>query len=122
MLGDKVTMGQSLMVTVFSMVIVFLALLIISYLIKGLQNFSQKDKKKSKETIENIDLVNSEKEVEKVEESLNDEELVAVIAAAVAASIGVDVSNVRIKSIKRVSQNTPIWSKVGREEQIFNRL
>lgn len=122
MLGNKVTMGQSLMVTVFSMVIVFLALLIISYLIKGLQNFSQKDKKKSKETIENIDLVNSEKEVEKVEESLNDEELVAVIAAAVAASIGVDVSNVRIKSIKRVSQNTPIWSKVGREEQIFNRL
>lgn len=122
MLGNKVTMGQSLMVTVFSMVIVFLALLIISYLIKGLQNFSQKDKKKSKETIENIDLVNSEKEVEKVEESLNDEELVAVIAAAIAASIGVDVSNVRIKSIKRVSQNTPIWSKVGREEQIFNRL
>ncbi|MCR2045658.1 OadG family protein [Anaerosalibacter massiliensis] len=122
MLGNKVTMGQSLMVTVFSMVIVFLALLIISYLIKGLQNFSQKDKKKSKETIENIDLVNSEKGVEKAEESLNDEELVAVIAAAVAASIGVDVSNVKIKSIKRVSQNTPIWSKVGREEQIFNRL
>lgn len=122
MLGNKVTMGQSLMITVFSMVIVFLALLIISYLIEGLQNFSQKDKKKNKETIENIDLVNSEKEVEKVEESLNDEELVAVIAAAVAASIGVDVSNVRIKSIKRVSQNTPIWSKVGREEQIFNRL
>jgi Oxaloacetate decarboxylase, gamma chain. len=42
LLGEKVTMGQSLMVTVFSMVIVFLTLLIISYLIKGLQSFFSK--------------------------------------------------------------------------------
>lgn len=122
MLGDKVTMGQSLMVTVFSMVIVFLTLLIISYLIEGLKSFSQKDK--AEETVKNIESIKTEKKQEIIEEDeySNDEELVAVIAAAIAANMGVDVSNVKIKSIKRVYQNTSVWSKVGREEQIFNRL
>ena len=122
MLGDKVTMGQSLMVTVFSMVIVFLTLLIISYLIEGLKSFSQKDK--AEETVKNIESIKTEKKQEIIEEDeySNDEELVAVIAAAIAANMGVDVSNVKIKSIKRVYQNTSVWPKVGREEQIFNRL
>ena len=116
------TMGQSLMVTVFSMVIVFLTLLIISYLIEGLKSFSQKDK--AEETVKNIESIKTEKKQEIIEEDeySNDEELVAVIAAAIAANMGVDVSNVKIKSIKRVYQNTSVWSKVGREEQIFNRL
>jgi len=122
LLGEKVTMGQSLMVTVFSMVIVFLTLLIISYLIKGLQSFSQKDR--DEKTVENIEPIKTEEKQEIIEEVeySDDEELVAVIAAAIAANIGVDISNVKIKSIKRVPQNTSVWSKVGREEQIFNRL
>lgn len=123
MLGEKVTLGQSLMITVFSMVIVFLTLLIISYLIKGLQSFSQKEKKEK--VVENIDSVETKeeiKEVEGIEDGENSEELVAVIAAAIAASIGVDVSDVKINNIKRVPQRIPEWSKVGRKEQIFNRL
>lgn len=116
------TMGQSLMITVFSMAIVFLTLLIISYLIKGLQSFSQKDK--AEKTVKNIEPIKTREKQEIIEkdEHSNDEELVAVIAAAIAANMGVDISNVKIKSIRMVSQNTSVWSKVGREEQIFNRL
>lgn len=115
------TMGQSLMVTVFSIIIVFLTLLIISYLIKGLQSFSQKDK--AEKTINDTKPIKTEEKQEIIKKSnSDDEELVAVIAAAIAANMGVDISDVKIKSIKRVPQNTSVWSKVGREEQIFNRL
>lgn len=107
------------MITVFSMVIVFLTLLIISYLIKGLKSFSEKDKREK--TDDKVSQPEKEKEIKKVKE-YSDEELVAVIAAAIAASVGLDVSDIKINSIKRVSQNVPVWSKVGREERIFNNL
>ncbi len=118
MLGDKVTIGQSLIITIFNMAIVFLALLIIAYLIKGLQNFSQKNKKgKDAQKIREI-----EDENEVMEEYPSDEELITVIAAAIAASMKVDGTDIKIKSIKRISNDTLIWSQIGREEQVFNRL
>ena len=40
MYGDSITIGQGLIVTVFSMVIVFITLIIISYFIDGLKLFS----------------------------------------------------------------------------------
>lgn len=118
MLGDSVTIGQSLMITVFSMAIVFIALLVISYLIDGLRAIASKDN--GKKTVEEKLEVEEKKDI--VEENSNEEELVAVIAAAIAASQGINVSDVKISSIRRVSQNTPVWSRMGRQEQIFGRL
>lgn len=118
MLGDSVSIGQSLMITVFSMAIVFIALLVISYLIDGLRAIASKDN--GKKTVEEKLEIEEKKDI--VEENSNEEELVAVIAAAIAASQGIDVSDVKISSIKRVPQNTPVWSRMGRQEQIFGRL
>ena len=42
MLGESVTMSDGLIVTVFSMLVVFAALLIISFLIDGLRAISTK--------------------------------------------------------------------------------
>ena len=53
---------------------------------------------------------------------INDEELVVVIAAAIAASLGVSVPEANIKSIKRVVEPTNVWSIVGRQEQMSSRL
>jgi len=109
------------MITVFSMVIVFIALLIISYLIDGLRAISSKTN--GKKTVEEKLEVEEKKDI--AEENLNqenEEEVVAVIAAAIAAIQGIDVSDVKISSIKRIPQNTPVWSRVGRQEQIFGRL
>lgn len=106
------------MITVFSMAIVFIALLVISYLIDGLRAIASKDN--GKKTVEEKLEIEEKKDI--VEENSNEEELVAVIAAAIAASQGIDVSDVKISSIKRVPQNTPVWSRMGRQEQIFGRL
>lgn len=114
-LGETISIGDSLIITIFCMIIVFLTLLIISYLIGILRVVSSKDNDIKQET-------KIEKESLNINKSMDDEELVAVIAAAIACSLGVDVPKVKIKSIRRVSQDSPIWAKVGREEQILNRL
>ncbi len=119
-MGDKITMGDSLTITIFSMIIVFLALLIISFLIDILRTVSNKNEKKDDN--QKLNIV-TEKEKEKEEQGIaENEELVAVIAAAIAASEGVSIPQVKIKTIKRMPQHTPVWAKTGREEQILNIL
>lgn len=118
-MGDVITIGDSLIITVFSMVVVFLTLLIISYLIDGLRVATGKkdntEKVKTQDPIKESDTV--------VEEPVKeDEEIVAVIAAAIAASEGVSIPQVKINTIRRVSNNISTWAKVGREEQMFNKL
>lgn len=50
------------------------------------------------------------------------DELIAVISAAVAASLGVSANGVVIKSIKRTGTNAPAWGVRGRIEQVYNRF
>lgn len=121
MLGDSVTFADSLIVTVFSMVIVFISLLIISFIIDALKAVSTKnDKEVNVEKSINTEL--EKEEVLNISEDEDESEIVAVIAAAIAASTGIDVSDLKINSIKRIPQMGPVWSKVGRQEQIYNRL
>ena len=126
MYGDSITIGQGLIVTVFSMVIVFISLIIISYFIDGLKLFSSGKKEGKKDNAAKIEPVKDEVEQIKNEnassEAEDDMKLVAVIAAAIANSMGVDVSDVQIRSIRRVKQSSPACAKVGTEEQIFSRL
>ncbi len=123
-MGNYITIGDSLIITVFSMAVVFVALIGISYLIDLLRIASDRNgNTKGSNKANAIE----EKEVKKVEESsvqenLNDEELVAVISAAVAVSLGVSIPEVNIKSIKRVTENTPAWAAMGRREQILGKL
>lgn len=49
-----------------------------------------------------------------------DEELIAVISAAVAAVMG-EEGNFVVRRIRRVS-NASAWQKAGREEQIYSRF
>ena len=123
MLGDSVTFGESLIVTVFSMAIVFLSLLIISYIIDALRAVATKDNGvKVNENKAPAKLVKEAIVETSKDEEEDDEELVAVIAAAIAATMGVNVSDLNIKSIKRIPQGGPVWSRIGRQEQISNRL
>jgi Na+-transporting methylmalonyl-CoA/oxaloacetate decarboxylase gamma subunit len=52
----------------------------------------------------------------------NDDVLIAVITAAIAASLGTSSNGVVIKSIERTGQNVPAWGARGRIEQVYNRL
>lgn len=51
-----------------------------------------------------------------------DEELIAVIAAAVAASMNTSIHNIIVKNIVRVNDHSPSWAKTGRIEQMNTRF
>ena len=118
--GQALGYGGS--VTLLGVSIVFLALvalIIITWLypkiIKGLLN---KDKKKAPVP---------EKASQAVPEqttkgAINDNELVAVITAAIAASLGTASNGIVIRSLRRSNSNAPAWGKEGRTEQVYNRF
>lgn len=52
----------------------------------------------------------------------DEEELVAVLTAAVAASLNTSTYNLRIKSYRRTENKMPAWNKAGVTETINNRF
>ncbi len=55
-------------------------------------------------------------------EEENMEELIAVITAAVAASLNRSTHTLVVRSIRSASATSPAWNKVGRQEQIASRF
>ena len=56
------------------------------------------------------------------DEEEDDEQLIAVITAAIAASLNTSTYNLNIKSIRRVSPGRPAWNRAGLNETINNRF
>lgn len=52
----------------------------------------------------------------------DDMELIAVIAAAIASSTGMELGDFRVKSIVRIPETSPVWARIGRQELIHSRL
>ena len=103
MYGNEVSLNQAFFISVFAMIVVFLVLLIISYLIDITAFFINGSKKKK------VVNVKSENEVINTEVKASSDDLVAIIAAAVATYLGTTVDNIRISKIRRVPQNDTPW-------------
>jgi hypothetical protein len=56
------------------------------------------------------------------ESSRNDAALIAVIAAAIAASLGTSANGIVIRSLRRSRPSTPKWGAAGREQQIYHQF
>jgi sodium pump decarboxylase gamma subunit len=54
-------------------------------------------------------------------EEMDADEILAVITAAISACMG-SQSNLIVRKITRVGDHTPVWSQIGRHEQMLNRL
>ena len=121
-MGDIISVGDSLVITVFSMIVVFVVLIIISFLISALKSVGGEKKVETKEQVVKQESIKADENLQISDTKVNDEELVAVISAAIAASLGVSIPEINIKSIRRVEQRTLAWSSAGRQEQIFNKL
>ena len=113
--GNNINIGEALFISGFAMLVVFLVLLIISYLIdvtaffttfKNRKTKTDKTKKISAFVTENNKSVKS------------NDQLVATIAGAIAAYLGTSVDNIKIKSIRRVNQSDSPWTKRG----LFNQI
>jgi len=107
---------EGLTYTVMGISIVFLVLIIIMLVIKAMAFFSVEKKapvKTEEKTAENL--------TEAVQpEKTDDTELIAVITAAIAASLGTNSNGLVIRSYKKVSDGA--WNKQGRREILDNRF
>ena len=117
------TFTYSLIVTLFGLGIVFIVLVALQYILKTMKVAFYKEKKEGEDVIQ----VQKAKPVEPAIQQLNnndaveDDELIAVITAALISSLG-GRSNIVVRNIRRVDDLTPIWGKVSRTEQMANRL
>ena len=108
MYGNKVSISEALFISLFAMIVVFVVLLIISYLIDVTAFFINGSNK-----VKNINEVKIDTNTEKnigIESSVNDDgKLVAIIAAAIAEYLGTSSNNIRITKIRR-KRSMP-WNK-----------
>ena len=117
-LTDGVSINEALIITLFSMGLVFITLLAISFILDGFRAvFYKKSPQKKVEKVQQSPVKTVEPTI--VETEQDDEELIAVITAAIASSLSKSTSDIVVRNIQRVSQNTPTWARVGRQEQ-FN--
>lgn len=106
--------GDSLIVSLFAMIIVFAGLVLIALLISALKLVGTKGEPVAEPKVE-------KKPAPKVVKEEDDDELVAVIAAAVSAMTGIGLSNLQIKSIQRAEQLDP-WAQASHNDRLMNRL
>jgi len=119
---------DSLKVMVLGMGTVFVALIGLVFILKGMHRLTDRSAKAQRtaeadqtlKAVEKSDAVDSVVQFQGQDEE--DEELVAVIAAAVAASLHRSTHDIVVRSIRRVPAITPVWNRIGRQEQIASRL
>ncbi len=120
--GDK--LAASLQVTVLGVVIVLLALVLLYYAINIMEKLLQQPQKTATQTPEEKTATApaaasaEEQETQQGAKDQDNEELIAVITAAIAASLETSTHNIVVRNIVRTADNTPAWGKAGRMEQI----
>mgnify|MGYP002562782270 FL=1 len=124
---DKLVLG--LQVTLIGLVIVFIMLFLIIGVIKLLAMIigsiekrannkkAKRDAKVSETVVKKQEEIAELSETEAEQEQQNDEELIAVLAAACAAVMGTEPSQVIVKSYKKVRRTA--WASAGRREQMM---
>lgn len=113
-----------LIVTLFGVTIVFLVLIGLWAILAMMRPmFSGKKKQKEQVPVErNLNSAATEiTATNTVPEEMDTDEILAVITAAISACMG-NQSNLIVRKITRVGDNTPVWGQIGRYEQMLNRL
>lgn len=118
---------NSLIVTLVGMFVVFCALILIilcivlySRLVQGRAQKPKSDENKANKSDNSAEKPVSENKALPAD-NINPE-LLAVITAAVAASMHGTNTGYTVRTIKRIGHTTPIWNVAGRNEYILSRL
>lgn len=105
------------MVAIQGVAIVFLVLILLMIVLVLMKVFFYKDPGKVKKAEPKIETSN-ETVIGVDDCNFDEEELVAVLTAAVAANLNTSTYNLKIKSYRRVQNNSSVWRKAGLEETI----
>ncbi|MCD5410205.1 MAG: OadG family protein [Clostridiales bacterium] len=116
--GEKII--GSLQVTMLGIAIVFIALFVLYIVIRVMEKTIGKPVVSNQVKCEKRSV--AQEYSEESNEEIDNTELVAVITAALNATLNTTACNIVVKNIRRISDESPAWAKVGRTEQIGNML
>lgn len=116
--------SEGIVVTIIGMGTVFSVLILLWLVLELMKKIFDKVEKQEQTTATNSQQEQTFDFMEEREKSeeINDEELIAVLTAAVAASLNQSTYNLKVTSFRRVNNVSPIWNTVGRQEQLETRL
>lgn len=118
--------SEGLLVTGVGLLIVFSVLLILMLALMAMKVLFYKEpegeaKKAEKQT--EVPKAPVQAPVQPISAVQNDKsELIAVLTAAIAASLNTSTHNFNIKSFRRIGNNSPVWNRAGVTEMINSRL
>ena len=107
-------------VTAVGMLVVFFGLIVLIGLIKIMTMLSQSKKPKEKEVVAPAPVAAPAPVEAEAAAPTQDDVLIAVISAAVAAAMGEENGFV-VRRVRRIS-NAPAWQRAGRDEQVYSRF
>lgn len=107
-------------VTAVGMLVVFFGLIVLIGLIKIMTMLSQSKKPKEKEAVAPAPVAAPAPAEAEAAAPTQDDVLIAVISAAVAAAMGEETGFV-VRRVRRIS-NAPAWQRAGRDEQVYSRF
>src|SRR5690554_4301231 len=116
-LGEKLFNGLG--ITILGVGVVFAVLVVLSYALDILRMFAGENNKKKATPSEEAIKESTSKAEPIVEEKADNDELIAVLAAAIAAISGSSVEDFMVRSIKSVPQKNSAWASVGRQQQML---
>ena len=121
--GQGLTLGEALstggITTLVGLSIVFAVLIVLMIVLMLFKVIFYKDPKKK--AADPAPVVVQETPAVKDEE-VDESELIAVLTAAVAASLNTSTYNLKIKSYRRTDNKMPAWNKAGVTETINSRF
>jgi sodium pump decarboxylase gamma subunit len=122
--GETISLVEGLIVTVLGMLVVFMALIFLMVIIQVMEKvLYRRSGNKADIKVSKVEPAEETKEVEANNPKQQDDlELVAVIAAAIASSMGIQPDDLVIKNIVRLPETAPVWSVAGRLDQMNRRL
>lgn len=109
--GDIVTFG--VVITIEGMLVVFAILILIMLAIQAMSLFTGTNPKKKEASLPQA------QSTQAVEDVIDENELIAVLTAAVASCMGTSTASVNIRSYKRVSS---AWGNAAKREVIDNKF
>lgn len=121
--GQGISLSEALgmggQTTLIGMTIVFGVLIILMLVLMLFKVIFYRDpaKQKKAEPIAEPVIETAPNEAEE-----DEEELIAILTAAVAASLNTTTYNLKIKSYRRIADERPSWNRAGLRETIGNRF
>lgn len=115
-------LSEGLQVTVVGLAIVFSVLIILMLVLMAFKVIFYKPEQSASAEAAPAPQPTAAEVPKQTEAEIDEGELIAVLTAAVAASLNTSTYNLNIKSYRRIGNSSPSWNKAGLNDVINSRF